>query len=579
MLALGLFATLVGAVIARDLVQKSRPDNIQPFIGWLPDSTWAAIAIMAAFTLVIGVVAYCFLSRFDRISQKLGTIRGPHFLRLQMRKRDVITCAAIILVLWLPVLAIMYPCGMTVDTYNQLYQFVSGKPTFYPTVRDVIDAEFIDHHPVFDTLLYGTFWKIGFMAGSQKAGLFALVILQSLVLSLELGFVVCYLEKLRVPWVLRAAALAFFALFPMFPHYAATVLKDVTYLTFFIPWLLIWLEATRTRGAVFSKPAYIASFFVLGGLCVMSKKLGLFLLAPCLIALIIVVKTKRLPLLGGSIATLAVVCALIPALVYPAIGGVAPGGRQESLGPAIQHLTALMIEKPSAVSAEERDELYEVYYVDLAQQRYESYRSDGAKSTFRSSASTQEIIRMLQIWASKGVQHPMVYLKSTLQTSGMLFIPFMKITYYYDEDYSMQRSIYRGYCQEFSAVEVEQSQKLIDLNKHLEFDSVESKISDLPIVSLFFSEGFYGGWVPYIALVLVLFARAGLRSRHKALPAQQRSRSDAALLLGLFPILVSVALFVISPVASPRYILHLMFTAPLILGWAWFALETQGDVQ
>ena len=45
------------------------------------------------------------------------------------------------------------------------------------------------------------------------------------------------------------------------------------------------------------------------------------------------------------------------------------------------------------------------------------------------------------------------------------------------------------------------------------------------------------------------------------------------LIIALVPILFSVLFLLVSPVASPRYILPMMFTAPLQLGWAWYAMR------
>ena len=47
----------------------------------------------------------------------------------------------------------------------------------------------------------------------------------------------------------------------------------------------------------------------------------------------------------------------------------------------------------------------------------------------------------------------------------------------------------------------------------------------------------------------------------------------AFLIIALAPILFSVLFLLVSPVASPRYILPMMFTAPLQLGWAWHAMR------
>lgn len=565
-LAAALFCTLAAAAVARSIIAQSYPELMQPFIAWLPESTPVGIAVAAVIALILGVCAYFLFSRFSRVHAALSRFAGPNFLALGFSKRSVILAAIILLVVWLPILIIMFPTGLTADTLNQLYQFQTHAPTLYPTTEEIINAEFIDHHPVFDTLLYGAFWSIGNAMGSQNAGLFILVIVQSVILAAELGVLVCYLDRLGIPWVLRCAALVFFALFPFFAHYAATILKDVTYLTVFIPWTIMWLEAARTRGAVFDDKRFLVAFFVLGGLGIITKKLGLFVLVPCLVALVAIMRGRRLPLAVGSIVTVVVFSAILPAIVYPAIGGVAPGGRQETLGPAIQQMTALLRDTPDALTSEELEAVNRVFDVEAAKDAYEAPRTDGAKSMFKSSATTDDIMRFMQIWAAQGIRHPGTYLMSTAMTAGMLYVPSLKLTYYSGEDLEARALDYAATNPDY-AVNVYQPEDLIALNDRLEFDSIESAISDLPVISLFFTSGFYGSWVPLIALISVIFAR-------KRVNARLRDRAPL-LVFALVPTIVCCAFLIVSPVASPRYILPLLFTAPLLLGWAWFALKEQ----
>ena len=627
-LGCALFATLVAAVVAFQIVRKDYADLMQPFVSWLPENIAADLAIMAVAALAFSGGFYLLLSRFNRISSALSHVGPPRFLPLRFTRRDILKAGLVILVLWAPITVIMYPTGLTADTYNQLYQFQAAAPTYYPTTETVVNAEFIDHHPVFDTLLYGFFWQVGNLLGSQNAGVFALTVLQSIVLAFEMATLVCYLDRLRVPFALRVAALVFIAWFPFFGHYAATVLKDTTYLTVFIPWALMWVEAARTRGKALESTSFLAVFMVLGGLCIATKKMGVFVLIASLVVLAVSLrgrqpqqqqaerlerlpeqderrlqtlgrnssKTLTLPawsrvLIGGT-ATLAVFCLLLPAVLYPAIGGVAPGGRQEALGPAIQQVTALVRQDEDALSSEDREACNKVFNLNAAVKHFSAFSSDEAKSTFHDEATTGDIMHFLQIWAIQGIKHPATYLFTTFETSGLLFIPFAKLTYYSGDNVYGRAKDYTRTSPDFS-ISVSQPAELVALNDYLRSESLESKLSDMPVVSLFFTQGFYGGWVPLVALVATLYARPrrlrGLRD-HRFEPDDARepvaaAKSDAlpatALdavsgpfsLTALAPFLFTVLFLLVSPVPSPRYILPLLFTAPLMLGWAWYALE------
>lgn len=557
-----LFASLVIAIAAHQLIKENYSDYIQPFLNWLPDSVPICLAIAAAFSAGLGMGFYLLFTRFARIDTAISSLKPPRAFALRFNRGDAVKASLVIFALWLPIVIIMFPTGLTADTLNQLYQFQTSAPKIYPTTGEMINVEFIDHHPVFDTLLYGMFWSLGDALGSQNAGVFTLAVLQSIVLAFELGALTCYLERLGMPFAFRLTSLVFFAWFPFFGHYAATVLKDTTYLTVFIPWMLMWVETARTRGKTLASNRFLVVFMLLGGACVITKKIGVFVLVASLVVLFARIRGQRMRILIGSAATLLAFCLALPAIVYPAIGGVAPGGKQEVLGPAIQHITALACEDEDALSPEEEDACNKVFDLELAKEGFTPFRSDAAKSMYHSNATNDDIMRFMQVWAVEGIKHPVTYAMSTFETSGMLFVPFLKLTYYSGDSMWSREEVYRETNPEYR-VNVYQPDELIELNDYLEFESLESKMSDLPLISLIFTEGFYGGWIPFIALAVTLFARR----------RGVRGADEACYLTALAPLAFTMLFLLVSPVASPRYILPMLFTTPLMLGWAWYALK------
>lgn len=570
------FATLMAAIVARDLVAATSPENVQPFTAWLPESLTTCALIAGATAVLLALAFYFFVTRFGRIHESLSRIQWPKTLSLEFNRKSVAQAANILFVFWLPFIILSYPTGLTADTFNQLYQFQVAEPTLYMTTGEVVQAEFIDHHPVFDTLLYGAFWSIGNALGHQNWGLFLLVLVQSVVLAIEIASMVAYAQRLGAPRIVRFVALGFFALFPIVPHYAATVLKDVTYVCFFIPWLMLWFEAFRTQGAALKRPAFLLAFFLLGGFCILTKKLGVYILLASLVVAMLALRSAWKQLFAGTVACVLVFCLAFPALVYPAIGGVAPGGTQEALAIPIQQSIALYKENPQAFSDGEKETLSAVLDLDKSLERFEAFRADGAKGAWKAGATSGDVAAFLQLWFMKGLQHPMSYAESLVQTTGMLYIPYLKLTYYTNEDYTGRIAAYQKTNKDF-ALAISQPRVFIELNDYLEHESIGSKISDLPVISLFFTQGFYGSWLPVFALLCVLCVRRRpvnpASPTNPVNPANPASPASKGALAALVPVLLCVASFVVCPVASPRYVLPLLFTAPLYLAWAVFVLS------
>ena len=251
------------------------------------------------------------------------------------------------------------------------------------------------------------------------------------------------------------------------------------------------------------------------------------------------------------------------------------------LAPAIQQTTALIKQDPDALSPEERAAVDAVFDAERAVEVFEPYRADGAKDTYRPDATVQDTVRFLQVWAAAGLRHPDVYLRTMATTNGMLYIPYMKLTSFTENDFAGRAYVYEDMGTGF-VVDIAHPQAQVEAIRYLMQESPESAFSDLPVVSLFFTTGFYGGWIPFLSVVAVLYARRRKRRSNEEEPGESAGALgieavEPHLVLGIFPVIVCFALLFICPVASPRYVLPLLFGCPAILGWVWFALS-QGKV-
>jgi hypothetical protein len=572
-----------------------------PFLDWLAPNTLAAYLFIATLTaLLIG--GMCALLGMEPAAPAApagaaadaGTAHAQpprrtrhaharHTQRAQRKSRftfafdtkHIAFWALVIFICWLPVLIMKYPCTLNGDTINQLYQFQTTAPTYYTTMREFVPGEFVDHHPVLDTLLYGSFLALGDALGSQNAGMFLLVILQSAVLAAVLSAACCYGARLNAPHPLQIASLMFFALWPLFPNYSAAVLKDTAFLAPWVLFFLCWLEIGRTRGTVLGSPKFVTLLILAAVLCTLTKKLGLYVVAPSLLILLIVVLIRRQGrsrLLGASAAfiTPVLICALIiPTFVYPALGGVSPGGKQESLGFAFQQTIAVMRDNPSSVTQQEYDAVNAVLDVEAAKQAFSGRITDSVKAKYRTSATDQQLKDFLGAWVSLGCKNPGLYLATTATTTYHFFVPSAYLAYYdtpgqgVTKDYYWAYDSQRDFTKMFESfhngyhLSLHRPARLIELNR--QYDAVYDAVKSVPVVSLLFTQGLYGGWLPLLCFAAALY-----------------NRKRAA---GAFVPIAFTALFMfLSPVDATRYVLPLVAVAPLLLYWTCysFALRSPG---
>ena len=515
-------------------------------------------ALIAAATLgifaIVAVVCYALLRNAGRLFAWADGRDPLRALPLTCDARGIAQAAAIILVCWTPYIVLQYPVAMNGDTYNQLYQFQTSAPTFYSTEGVYVPESFVDHHPVFDTLVFGAFLSLGDAVGSQNAGLFAYSLCQCALIAAGLGATCCYLRKLGVPKAFQLAALAFCALFPPLPLWACVMVKDVLNAAVFIWFCLLVAEVVRTRGAAFESKGALAAYIVLGCLCILTKKSGAIVVVASSVALMAYVRGRWVALAAGAAVPLVVCFALVPAFVYPAIGGVAPGGKQEAFGFAFQQVITAMNEDDDLTDAE-REALRAVLHVKQAQKAYVPELVDPVKNSARDEATAEDYLRFIPAYLSIGARHPLAYTASVFQICGTLITPGRTFTFF--DTPEQEQSWVEGFAEADANGEL-----------HLAFykpEPVKSWMSaasgawrafvpSLGPFQVFFNTGFYGGWIPLSCLVVCLF-------------------HDRRYAVALVPMVASVAILLVSPASSVRYMVALAFATPLTLGLACASLR------
>ena len=558
------FSIIVALILVAPLLYVYHRSDRDQFVSvsWLPGSLPIAAAILLVLAALLAWGIYLLMLNYPHFAYKHHKYNPMPRLSLEMRPGSVFATAFIIFAFWMPVLVLFYPCATNHDFINQVYQYQASAPTWYTTLGTTIDAEFIDHHPVFDTLVYGWFMQLGDTIGSQNAGMFIFIIIQSFLLALTLAASVCYLELLDLPKVLRIAALAFAIFFPYYAPYAACAMKDTLYVIAFTPFFLLYLETYRTGGDSLRHPGFLIAFVLAMGMCILTKKLGVYICLASMLVMFLTLKGVRIRALAVPLASILVFSLAFPAVVYPAIGGVAPGGRQESLCFAIQQTATLLVKKPEAVSAEDLAIIDKVLDVDAAKADYKPALADGAKNRFRDDCTDEELQAYLGVWVKEGIQNPKEYALSLAQCSGQMLIPSKQLSYHYtisDADHLKRwgerfNEVSDGYHMEL------ERPAILAKATHTMRDVLLVYIGKVPVVNLITTIALYGSWIPFLCVAITFM---------------NRKRE----VLALAPIMWTVFTLVISPGSLGRYVLCLMFAIIAMAGWALYSFDQRKKVK
>lgn len=553
-----LFSLVLGAMLATSFFIVAvfyRGESFAAY-AWLPKSAVLCALISCVLGLVLAGSFYLLLTRFPAYWAEAGGHEAPGLgKRIVFSRKGIAFCGIVIFLFWLPITILMYPAVSNMDFFNQIYQFQASAPTYYTTMGIVVDAEFIDHHPVFDTLVFGLFYSLGDAIGSQNVGLFLLTLCESASLAIMLGLAVCYLERLGLPGAVRVGALVFAIFFPYYAPFAADSTKDTLFAIAFIPFVICYLETYRTNGEVLRNKPFLVAFIFATGFCLLTKKLGVFICVPSLLLLLPFIKQGRRYLASAVVLVVVLFSFAIPNALHAALD-VAPGGKQETLFIPLQQTVALLKAHPEEFTDDDLDKIDKVINLEKAQEKYSKTLADGVKNTFRPEATNAEISDYLGLWVQGGLRHPLIYIKATLMCSARLVLPSSSMGFDVDitsPDVRERWTQYFNNTSEGFDFRAERPAVLLDFATKLE-KLLHNKIASIPIVGLLTTRGFYGGWLPFVCVAITFF---------------NRKRDCVALI----PVILTVLSLLISPGSLARYVHALMFVIIPMIGWMLYSFR------
>lgn len=452
--------------------------------------------------------------------------------------KRLLTAAGIIALCWLPYYLLFFPGLNNPDTSMQI-AWALHYPTdwlkYSPVRGEGVYAT--NHHPYFTTLLFGLFARFGLALGDIRWGVAAYNLLQLLATALAMAGAWFYLRHLGLPERVTRGGLLFTALFPLFPLYAITMLKDSLFSLACLTLTVLLFELARTKGAALKQNWFCALLFGNAWLVMFSKNQGIYF--------VILIGLACLVYKGGR--GRAAVSLLLPAALFQVVWmgillpmwNVAPGGRQETLGLLFQQTARCVLTYPEDVSQEEEDAIRAILDYDRFDVLYDPMQSDNIKFTFNQDATDEEMSAYYKVWLQMLRRHPDAYIQALISNvyAGFYLPHETALSYtHYDNREVMS---YPELCVPLSA-RLERWEPAITL--------VLRAVQHIPGVGLLFSIGFFP-WV-----ILLFFLDALRRKRY-------------GLILPLLPCILSVAVLLVSPVSgSYRYAMPLTYAIPFLLG-------------
>ena len=440
----------------------------------------------------------------------------------------------VLLLIWLleiPWLVCFFPGTLEPDARYQILMACGG-------------TGMTGHHPIMVTKLMGKCVVIGRdLFASDSIGVFFYTISQFAMQSLVFAYTMYVLGRMKVPIVLRWGTLAFYCIYPIFPIWGYTMVKDSGY------YILIILFVVAIDHLFYECEAHpkwwqeILLIISAVGICCYRKEGCVVVIATSICAFLAYPQVRNLFLMG---ILSCICCTLLINGVYMRVEGIPDGSAREALSIPLQQTARYVKEHYDEVTPEEVKTLQSVFTVELEQlaEIYNPELSDPVKERFAGDTDSDALKQYFGVWWKQLLKHPETYVQAFLHHTYGYFYPDKSISWegedigvfdiaesdFFDVNFGIKDDTGRNYLEEYARL-----------------------VKSMPVIGMLYSTGLH----TWILLGCVVYLLAGRKYRK---------------LVIYIPGLCTLAICFLSPVNTcVRYMLPIMALLPVHLGWLEYA--------
>lgn len=450
-----------------------------------------------------------------------------------------------VFVLALPWLICFFPGTLQWDAHAQLWVFF-GNP---------FAVQNAGNHPVILTEIMGGCILLGrYLFHSDSIGLFLYTGMQFMAQSLTFAYACFILRKLRVPVLFSWGALFYWSVFPLFPIWGYTMVKDSPFYIFVLLHMVVMIDIVCCRDA--GRKWHCAALFLLSGAgIILSRNEGKYVVLLTL-ALALLFYREHWKMFTTGI----VLCVLIVLLVdqvYMPSNNIKQGNKADILSIPLQQTARYLRDHYDDVTDEEAKILQEGFDVSLGEiaSSYAPICSDSVKSHFQSQPDGDYIKSYFRVWRQQFARHPDTYIQAFINHTYGYFYPDMH-DYQYDT-LNLTGVFFLGNSEHWHDDYVDLKFAISNNTGRQILMHFFYLVEKMPVISMLFSAGIY----TYILLGECIYLLS------------KRKRRELFFLIPQFFILL---LRIFSPVnASMRYMLAIMAALPVTVAWCYAAAHKE----
>ena len=287
-------------------------------------------------------------------------------------------------------------------------------------------VEITGHHPVIVTKLMGKCMYIGrILFGNDTMGIFVYTFSQFITQSLVFAYTSYVLGKIKVPICLRWVTLAYYCIYPIFPMWGITMVKDTGYYILILLFVAALVHLLREQDTRFNWLPRVLLVLSIGGISCFRKDGCAVVIVVMLCAILVYRKYWKIFLLG--IVT-CFSCFLLVNKVYMTYENIPGGSVREMLSIPLQQTARYVKEHYDEIASDEVEVLQEIFAVELEQlaEIYHPELSDPVKQMFLLEPTDEQLKAYLDVWWQQFLKHPDTYIQAFFNHTYGYYYPGAK---------------------------------------------------------------------------------------------------------------------------------------------------------
>lgn len=422
-----------------------------------------------------------------------------------------------------------WPGTLQYDSCGQLLQYIGvGKMTA--------------HHPLPVTIVMGVLLDIGrTVFHSDNVGIFLYTGVQFLTQCFVISYGFCVFRRRKIPVWVRWVGLGYYSIFPLFPNWGISYVKDTGYYISFLLMILLMTDVLLNGDGQtirWQQTLWVVSLLGL----VAFRNDGRYVVAITVAALLLFARKYWKTWLFGAVVV--VLFLVIVEHIYMPLRNIPAGSVREVLSVPLMQTANYLNRHMDEVTEEEAIVLTSLFEGDdltKVAEAYDEMISDDVKGRFKEYPEKRELIAYFKVWRTQFIRHPETYIDTFWKHCDGYFYP--------------GRKCYADIIGWFKILDGQsRSDEYLDIHFGMKTQSFREKLEqwayllyELPVIGWLYRPAVHT-WIMVGCLAILLW---------------RRKREFLVILPGIVVLLICM----VSPLnASVRYYLPVMAAMPVYLG-------------